>query len=155
MNRWAKIVWSVALAATLGWIGVGLSGYRVADQPTLALHTQAALVALLALLLAHGWMVVFALVSRRLVARAAGAAPRALAAACRTTLAAGFFAVSVALAQFALSNALFPARLVARSHALAAAASLVVLIAALVVEARALAAHARAVAALDRTPGAC
>jgi hypothetical protein len=155
MNRWARIVWSLALVATLGWIGVGVHGYRVADQPALHLHTLGAFVALLALVLAHGWMAIFALVSRGLVARAAGVPPRALAAACRATLVAGTLAVAIALAQFALSSALYPERFTARAHALAAGASLIALVGALAFEARALAVHAREVAALERAPEAC
>jgi hypothetical protein len=155
MNRWAKIVWTLATLGTAGWVGVGLHGYRVADQPTLGLHTLGAFAALLVLLLAHGWMAIFALASRRLVARAAGGAPPALARACRATLFAGVLAMAAAGAQFWLSNALYPARLVARDHALAAAGSIVVLLAALVVEALALGAHARTVERLDRVASAC
>jgi len=153
MNGWARIVWSLGLAATLGWIGAGAFGYRVVDQATLGLHTLASFAALLALLLAHGWMAVFALTSRNLVARVAGATSPALASACRATFLAGVLAILAASAQFSVSNALFPSRLAARTHAAAAAASIVVLVAALAVQARGLAAHGRAIAELDRAPG--
>lgn len=146
MNRWANIVWSIALVATLGWLGAGALGYRVHDQRSLTIHTLASFVALLALLLAHGWMAVFALASRRFVARASGSDSPALASAGRAVLFVSLLAIVAALAQFTVSNALFPARLKAKGHAQAAALSASAIALALVVEMRALRRHARAVA---------
>jgi hypothetical protein len=150
VNRWAKIVWTMSAAAAVGWIGAGALGYRVEDQRTLALHTLASFVALLALLLTQVWMAVFALASRTLVARATGGRDRALASAARWLLLASLFAIGAATAQFTISNALFPAKLRAKSHAQAAAASIVVVFAALVVEARALRGHGRTIEEIER-----
>ena len=111
MNRWARIVWSLGLAATLGWIGAGAFGYRVVDQASLGLHTLASFAALLALLLAHGWMRCSHSLraTRGAGCRACrqGSLPR-----CGTFLA-GVLAIVVASAQFSVSNALFPSRLAA------------------------------------------
>ena len=149
MNRWAKIVWTMSAVAAAGWIGAGALGYRVEDQRTLAIHTLASFVALLALLLAQVWMAVFALASRALVARATGERDRALASAARRLLFASVLAVAAATAQFTVSNALFPAKLRAESHGRAAAASILVVVAALVVEARALRGHGRTIEEIE------
>ncbi len=151
MNRWARIVWSIALVGSLGWLGAGALGYWVEDQETLVLHTLASFLALLVLVLAQVWMAVFVIASRRLVARATGSDSPALASAARAVLLVSLIAIVAVCAQFTLSNALFPARLEPKQHAQAAAVSMAALALALIVEARALRAHARAVSTMVGT----
>lgn len=149
MNRWARIVLALSAAATLAWIGAGAMGWRVADDATLAQHTLVSYLVLLALVLTHGWVVAFAIVSNRLlVARAAiGAGARAqLARAGRIAVGAALAAVGAALALFLVSNALYPARLAERSHAIAGGASTAVLVVAWIAEWRALSRHGRELA---------
>ena len=148
MNHWARIVLALSLAATLGWIAAGVLGYRVDDARTLAIHTLVSFAALLALVLVHGWVVVFSVVSVRLLrgrVEPLGPEVAMLVRARNVAAVAGGAAIACALVQFTVSNALFPARLPPRQHALAAGLSLVVLLAAWAAEAVALTWHGRAV----------
>jgi hypothetical protein len=149
VNRWARIVLALSAAATLAWIGAGAMGWRVVDDSTLAQHTLVSFLVLLALVLTHGWVAFFVVVSSQLVGRRAtisDQALRQLSLARRVSLAAAFAAVAAALALFLLSNALYPARLAARPHALAAGAATAVLVAAWIAELHALKRHGRALA---------
>jgi hypothetical protein len=146
VNRWSRIVLAISLAATLAWIAAGALGYRVHDARTLAIHTLVGFAALLALLLVHGWVVVFSVVSVRLLrAHVEPFGPLRMELVRTRNLAAvaGVAAIVTVLLQFTVSNALFPARLQPRQHALAAGLSLVVLVAAWAAEAVALARHGR------------
>ena len=152
MNRWARIVLALAALATLGWVLAGASGWSVADDATLARHTLLSYLVLLALILTHGWVAVFAVASNRLVARRAtlpGTARRELSRARLAAFAAACSAVAATLAQFLISNALYPARLVARPHAIAGWATTGILVLAWIAERRALTRHGRALAALE------
>lgn len=151
MNRWSKIVLALTTVATAAWIGVGAYGFRVADEESFARHTLVAFVALLALVFSHGWIAVFAAVSPGMIRRQAGGGAEfpGLRAARRFALPAAVLAILAAVAQFVVSNALYPSRLNRRAHLLAAAASAVILIVAVCFEALALRRHGGAVAALD------
>ena len=154
MNRWSRIVLALRALALLGWLGTGARGFRVADDSTLVGHTLVGFVALLAILLTQSWIAVFALVSTRLVRRRAEAGRaellRSLGRARTTAVVAALLASGAALVQFTVSNALYPGRLVARTHLWAALGSALVVALALAVEAAALARHGRAIGALDR-----
>lgn len=141
MNRWGRIVWSLAALATAAWLASGLAGYRVADLPTLARHTLLAFSALLALALAHLWVAVYVVVFERLMRERVGvgaAEASALKAARRWGLGGAAIALVAAVAQFTSANALYPARLDPAWHAGAGFATLVALGAALAFEAAAL-----------------
>jgi len=146
MNRWGRIVMALASLATAAWIGAGALGYDVVDGGTLARHTLLAFSALLALVLCHAWIAVYLLVAERLVRAANAAAAAALARSRRLGVAAAALAVTATIAQFTSANALYPARLDARWHALAALATVVVLVLALALERSALAAAGRSAA---------
>jgi hypothetical protein len=151
MNRWARIVLALSAFATVGWTASALAGYRVDSDATLARHTLFAFAVLLALVLTHGWVAVFALVANPLVRRRAAlpaATARALAAARRLAVAAAVVAIAAALAQFLAANALDPARLRAAPHAFAGWASVALLVLAWLAERHALARHGRALATL-------
>jgi hypothetical protein len=152
VNRWARIVLALSAFATLAWIGAGATGWRVVDDSTLARHTLVSFLVLLALVMTHGWVALFVVVSSRLVRRRAtipGEALRQLALARFVSLIAAVAAVVAALALFVMSNALYPARLAARPHALAAAAATAVLVAAWIAELRALDRHGRALSTVE------
>jgi len=152
VNRWARIVLTLAALATLAWIGAGAMGWSVVDDSTLARHTLVSFLVLLALVLTHGWVALFVVVSSRLVGRRATIdleARRQLALARRASLVAAIAAVAAALALFLLSNALYPTRLLARPHALAAAAATAVLVVAWIAELRALKRHGRALSTVE------
>ena len=146
MNRWAKIVMTLAALATSGWVAAGALGFRVRDDSSLALHTLVSFSALLALVLLHSWVAVFAAWSaiglRPFAPRGAAAAVE-LRRIARRTLVASAAAVLVGGAQFVVSNLLYPAHLSPSAHGFAGAASAIVFALVLVVEARALAAHGR------------
>ena len=149
MNRWARIVLALAALATLAWAGAGEMGRSVVDDATLAQHTLASFLVLLALVLTHGWVAVFSLVSNRLVGRRVALdaeARRDLAGARRVACVAACVAVAAALAQFLVSNALYPARLVARPHAMLGWATTAALVLAWLAELRALTRHGRVLA---------
>jgi uncharacterized membrane protein len=149
MNRWSRIVWWLAIVSTAGWIAGGLLGYRAVDQLTLARHTLTSLVALLALILCHSWIALFSLVSRGLLSRTGAEIDRQLRSAIGIAAVAATVAIVAAVAQFTVSNALFPARLEATRHAIAGGSSVLVLVLALVFEGRALARHGAAVRTLE------
>jgi hypothetical protein len=141
MNRWGRIVWTLAAVATAAWLAGGLAGYRVADLPTLARHTLLAFSALLALALTHLWVAVYVVVFERLMRDRVGldaAEASALRTARRRGLAGAAIALIAAIAQFTSANALYPARLDPAWHAGAGLVTLVALGAALALEAAAL-----------------
>ncbi len=150
MNRWSRIVLAIGLVATASWVGAAGIGFQVDSQESLGFHMMLSFGALLALVLVHGWVALFAIASERWVKSASGRASVELAATRRLAVGAASVALLAALLQFTLSNALYPARLQALPHALAGLASCLVLAAALIVEARALTRHGREIAALDR-----
>lgn len=141
MNRWGRIVWSLAALATAAWLVGGLAGYRVDDLPTLARHTLLAFSALLALALTHLWVAVYLVVFERLMRARVGVAA-AEASALRSARQRGLTGAALALvatvAQFTTANALYPARLDPAWHAGAGLVTLVALGAALALEAAAL-----------------
>lgn len=149
MNRWATIVFALALVAAAAWVATGVYGFRVIDRETFALHALVAYGALLALVLTQAWFALFALASRALVRRAVGRDTAELVRAARAILAASLLAIAACAAHFTASSALFPSGQSARTHALAALGSLVALVVALAVEARSLRLHARAAARLE------
>jgi hypothetical protein len=151
MNRWARIVLALSALATLAWAGAGLAGRSIVDDLTLARHTLLSFVVLLALVLTHAWVAMFALVSsgllRRRIAPPAVAA-RELARARWSAVIAAAVAMAAALGQFLVSNALYPARLKAGQHGLFGWASVAILVLAWLAERQALARHGRALATL-------
>ena len=152
MNRWGRIVLALSALATLAWAGAGLTGRSVVDDPTLARHTLLSFVILLALVLTHGWVAVFALVSGSLLRRRVEPGmetARQLTRARRLAVVAATVAVAVALAQFLVSNALYPARLKAGQHGMFGWASVVVLALAWLAERSALARHGSTLATLS------
>jgi hypothetical protein len=152
VNRWARIVLTLAALATAGWIAAGVAGYTVASDDTLARHTLLAFSALLALLLTHAWVAVFAAASARALrgrhSEASGAALVELVKAARLAAGGASVAIAAAVLQFTLSSALYPGRWPPRAHALAGLFATVLLVAALLIEARALRRHERAARAL-------
>lgn len=141
MNRWGRIVWSLAALASAAWISGGLLGYRIVDAETLARHTLVAFSALLALALTHLWVAVYLVVLERLMRRGfatSAAATRALTSARRRGVAAAAVAVFAPVAQFTSANALYPSRLDAGWHAVAGLLTAIALGVALGLERRAL-----------------
>jgi hypothetical protein len=152
MNRWARIVVTLAGLAWAGWLLAGTIGFRVIDDGTLADHTLISFVALLGLVLTQAWVAAFALAAERLALPRADRDRAEAAAMVRSgRRAAGWALVATlaALAQFTVSNALYPGRLGARGHAAAGTAAALVILVAMILEARALGRHGRAAAALD------
>lgn len=152
MNRWARIVVAMAAVATAGWIAAGVLGFRVADDGTLADHTLISFAALLLLLLSQTWVAAFALASERLALRRVDRRRAEAATMVRSGRIAALWAgvaIVAALAQFTVSNALYPGRLEPRAHTVAGAAAALAIVLALAVEVRALRRHGRAAAALD------
>jgi hypothetical protein len=156
MNGWAKVQYAIATAGTLAFGAVGLHGFRVAgDLELLPLHTQLALAATLALLLGHGWMILFTVTSELRLRRLAGAGEAALALARVRNLvgvAAGL-ALAVSLGHFALGGRLFATQVPGWIHGATALAAALLQVVALAVEARQLGRHQRAVASLAAAPG--
>lgn len=151
MNRWARIVLAMSALATLAWAGAGFAGRSVVDDPTLARHTLLSFLVLLALVLTHGWVAVFAVVSGRLLRRRLtppAQIARRLARARWLAVAAATLAVAAALGLFVISNALYPARLQARPHGLLGWASVAALVVAWLAERHALTRQERALAML-------
>jgi len=153
VNRWARIVWVLAVAATGGWVFSAWLGRGVVSDPTLARHTLVAFAALLALVLAHGWIATYLLLLSRALPRAAELGreeKRRLFDNRIRGVVSAVTSILAALALFAVSNALYPARLEARPHAWFALVSCVVLTAALGLEARSLSVVGRLCRQLDR-----
>jgi hypothetical protein len=153
VNRWSRIVWTLALAASLAWVGGGWLGYAVRDDATLARHTLLVFSALLALVLTQGWVAIHLIAAERLLSRVAGCstAERAtLVRARRQGGVAALVAMASAIGEFAVSNAVYPARLTPRWHALGALASVLILAVALAVEMGALRRAGIVARALDR-----
>lgn len=137
MNRWSRIVWTLALLGALAWIVGGSFGYEVRDNASLARHTLLVFAALLALVFTHGWVAVHLLVVERLLRRSSRLSAREtsiMASARRRGAAGATLALVSVVAQFAVSNALYPGRLGAGWHALGALGSALVLGLALTLE---------------------
>jgi hypothetical protein len=151
LNRWARIVFGLAFAASIAWIAGGALGYRIVDDESLAQHTLLGFVALLALILAHGWIVAFAAVSFRLVGQRVASHDPVVAELGRSRTGAAIgaaLAILASTAQFVVSNALYPGRLSPFWHAVSGALSALSVLAALAIEIRALRRHGRAIRAL-------
>jgi hypothetical protein len=143
LNRWARIVWTLSLLAAAGWIAGGWAGYEVRDGATLARHTLLVFAALLVIVLTHGWVAIYLVTFERLLARDATLSAHqsaSLARARRRGAIGAALATIATVAQFAISNALYPARLVGSWHALAALVSSLALAFAAALEWRALSA---------------
>lgn len=141
MNRWSRIVWTLALGASIAWVVGGAEGYRVHSDATLARHTLITFGALLGLVLTHTWVGVYLLTFERLLKRRVELGARevdALRLARVGGVASAVGAIAVALLEFLLANALYPARLDPARHAVGGAVSALLLATLLVVEGRAL-----------------
>jgi len=143
VNRWSRIVWTLSLLAAIGWIAGGWFGYEVRDGASLARHTLLVFFALLALVLTHGWVAIYLLAVEQLLrrrARPSQSEESSLARARRRGAIGAALAIAAALAQFAVSNALFPDRLDAGWHAWGALGTAMLLALAALLERSALAA---------------
>lgn len=141
MNHWSKIVLSLALLATAGWVTVGLAGEGAGRSPEgLTLHALLAYSAILVWVLADVWIVVFLAGCERAArrsARAGGTVLDDLARARRRVSALGAAAVALALGQFVASGLLFPGRMPYALHFALAALALIAQLALIVAGARA------------------
>lgn len=150
MNGWAKVQFSIAAVATLGFVAVGVHGLRVAgDVGGFAVHAQLALLVTLALVLGQAWLALFVIAAERRLRPLlpAGARARGDLARVRDRVAtAALVAVAASLAHFALAGRLFATHSPGWVHGSAALAALVAQCAALAVEARELTRHQRLVA---------
>ena len=141
MNHWSKIVLSLAVLATAGWVAVGLAGEGAGRSPEgLTLHALLAYSVVLVWVLADIWIVVFLAGCERAARRGAGAGGAVLddhARARRRVSALGAAAVALALGQFGAAGLLYPGRMPYALHFALAALALVAQLALIVAGARA------------------
>lgn len=156
MNGWAKVQYSIAAASTLGFVAVGVHGFRVAaDLDLFALHTQLALFVTLALVLGQAWMALFVLASERRLRALLPAddpARRALARVRARVTGVASVALGATLVHFAVAGRLFASHAPDWIHGALALAALVAQCVALATEAVELTRHRRLVSGLGETP---
>lgn len=156
MNGWAKVQFSIAALATLGFLAVGGHGLLVRGEPELfALHAQLALSVTLALVLGQAWMALFVIASeRRLRPLLAAAAPAArdLVRIRDRVAGAALGALGATLVHFAMAGRLFASRSSPWIHGGAALVALLAQVLALALEARELGRHQRLVTGLGAAP---